>query len=591
MAEAKLPYASGDDPAIVEANRKYQEAQRLLSESLDSRKNRFFDPTLLAMAQGFLTPGQTGSFGESLGNVAKNVGAVQEQETKLDQDIAQRRLGLAGQGVEMAKLQSNDAATRKFIESLKGGEPTQPATQTAPQTALPTGGLPTPAAPPNAPATPPVAGPLSGPVVTPVRDTAPPPAPIPTPTPAPTPAPVPAPVPAPTPPPTPQGGLPPPQNLRGVRVQPENPTAFPSMPEFLELNAGKGLPVADLVKDYQTKIAPNINMKVDGGYLNQRTGEIIPTVTAKNIDTPIYGPKYGGKTFNIPENDAIILYELQRQNNLKAYEAYADNIFGASNVGDDGKPIAPKSVKEKERAEEREKAISAADTAEEVESRKDFAAKNKKVNDTLTTATQMRAFANDKDFEKMTGILSNDKISSAFAKLVGEGIGGKGFSVGIPAIEDVLRNLNLNKQQQAKYRLFLQTAVQMQLDAEIAMKGSTSNNERNILSNARIGPQDTAEAVRMKADLLTTQAQFNRRAYREFKASEMTAEKFLDSPKFEQMHLDHMKKLADLSVGLTQLAAPTAAKPEKPASGAVTPSSDFIRDAKTGIIRKKKEGE
>lgn len=531
MAEAKLPYASGDDPAIVEANRKYQEAQRLLSESLDSRKNRFFDPTLLAMAQGFLTPGQTGSFGESLGNVAKNVGAVQEQETKLDQDLAQRRLGLAGQGVEMAKLQSNDAATRKFIESLKGGELTQPAPQTAPQAALPAGGLPTPAAPTNAPA-----------------------APIPAPAPV---SPPPAPVPAPA---APQGALPS-INLRGVKVQPENLTAFPSMTEFLQLNQGKGLPVADLVRDYQTKIAPNINMKVDGGYLNQRTGEMFTAVSAKNIDTPIYGSKYKGATFNIPENDAIILRQLQRENKLKEYETYADNVLGASNVGADGKPTAPKSVEERERAKEKEKTIAAADTAEEVESRKNFAQRGKNANDTLATANTMRRFTENPNFSKMTGILSDDKISSGIATLIREGIGSRNFSIGVPAIEDVMRNAKLNKEEQAQYRVFLMQTAQMQLDAEKSMKGSTTERERLLLGNAKISPQDTAKAVRMKADLLTAKAQFDKLAYREFKKSKMTAEEFLDSPEYEKIHVQLVEDLANLSVGITQLAAPAAAKP------------------------------
>ena len=56
MAEAKAPTASylpGEDLDTLEANRRYQEALSKLTESLDSRKNRFFDPTLLAMAQGF----------------------------------------------------------------------------------------------------------------------------------------------------------------------------------------------------------------------------------------------------------------------------------------------------------------------------------------------------------------------------------------------------------------------------------------------------------------------------------------------------------------------------------------------------------
>ena len=45
-------YVSGEDPATVEANRVYQDALARLSQSLDTRKNRFFDPVWLAAAQG-----------------------------------------------------------------------------------------------------------------------------------------------------------------------------------------------------------------------------------------------------------------------------------------------------------------------------------------------------------------------------------------------------------------------------------------------------------------------------------------------------------------------------------------------------------
>ena len=73
MAAAQAPTASylpGEDSETLEANRRYQEALTRLTESLDNRKNRFFDPVMLAAAQGFLAPTQTGGFGESLGNVA-----------------------------------------------------------------------------------------------------------------------------------------------------------------------------------------------------------------------------------------------------------------------------------------------------------------------------------------------------------------------------------------------------------------------------------------------------------------------------------------------------------------------------------------
>ncbi len=562
--KTEIPYATGDDPTTVAANQRYQEAQKLLSESLDNRKNRFFDPVWLAAAQGFAAPTQTGGFGESFGNAAKAVGAAQEQEAKGDQEIAQQRVNLAGQGVEMAKLQSNDLATRKLIERLGGG-------QKAP---APTGALPTPAAPINGPAAAPLAGPLSAPAA--------PPAPAP---PAGVQAPVTPPVGSPFPDrglsqaapissSTPPGGLAQasmPQenfNIRGIPVGNPDPLAYPNLQEFLEMQQGKGRPLADLMTEYQTKIAPHANMKLDSGVFSPRTGMIQPSVTGKNMDTPIFGPGYEGKTFNIPENDAIQLRQYQREQNWPAYQALADNVTGKTHgVGADGKPAKPKSVEERRLEEEKNKAVSAADTAEEVESRRNFAQRGKNANDTLATANTIRRFTEDPNFSKMTGILSNDKISSGIATLIRDGIGGAGFSIGVPAIEEVMRNANLSKEEQAKYRVFLMHTAQMQLDAEKSMKGSTTERERLILGNSKISPQDTSEAVRMKADLLTAKAQFDKRAYKVFKSSGMTADEFLDSPKFEQMHVKLMEDLAGISTGITKL-APAAAKPaEKPAKG------------------------
>ena len=118
MAEAKTPsaqYLAGDDPASIEANRRYQEALAALTESLDNRK-RMFDPTLLAMAQGFLAPTQTGGFGESLSNVAKNVGAAQEAEDRRTQELLQQRLAAAGQGLELQRLKSRDAELARYLD-------------------------------------------------------------------------------------------------------------------------------------------------------------------------------------------------------------------------------------------------------------------------------------------------------------------------------------------------------------------------------------------------------------------------------------------------------------------------------------------
>ena len=48
-----------------DAMQEYLDAQKNARDKYDERNNRLFDPTLLAMAQGFLAPTKTGGFGES----------------------------------------------------------------------------------------------------------------------------------------------------------------------------------------------------------------------------------------------------------------------------------------------------------------------------------------------------------------------------------------------------------------------------------------------------------------------------------------------------------------------------------------------
>jgi hypothetical protein len=112
--------SAGDD-----AEQKYQQALTELMQRLDTRKNRLFDPVLLAMAQGFANPGQTGSFGEALGNVAQKVGAAEAQRQKEDIDISQLRLQVA-QG---AREQASKIRGQEAFRGLLGGQ--QPAAQDA----------------------------------------------------------------------------------------------------------------------------------------------------------------------------------------------------------------------------------------------------------------------------------------------------------------------------------------------------------------------------------------------------------------------------------------------------------------------------
>jgi hypothetical protein len=228
-------------------------------------------------------------------------------------------------------------------------------------------------------------------------------------------------------------------------------------------------------------------------------------------------------------------------------------------------------------------ALAAATTAQEIENRKDFATRGKDSSEMLATANVMRSFTADPNFNKMTGILSNDKISSGIGLLFRDGIGGKNFSIGIPAIEDIMRNAGLTKEQQATYRTFLMYTAQMQLNAEKAMKGSTTERERLILGNANISPQDTAETVRRKADLLTTKGQFDRQAARAFKSSKMTAEEFLDSPQYMGMYDKYFEDISSIATGLKAYQNPAAAAPAGTQPAGTPPVSDPIKAARDRV--------
>ena len=133
--------------------------------------------------------------------------------------------------------------------------------------------------------------------------------------------------------------------------------------------------------------------------------------------------------------------------------------------------------------------------------------------------------------------------------------------------------------------------VESQLAKTKYMKGAVSNFEQSLLGNAGINAQDTPETIRMKADLFTRRAQFDRRVARDFKTSKMTADDYLDSDRYAKMRDQYNTDLSELSFGGKVLVpAMSANTPSTPAASG-QPSAGFIRDPLTGVIRKKKAGE
>jgi hypothetical protein len=567
MAEAKAPSASylpGDDPDTVEANRRYQEALTKLTESLDTRKNRFFDPVMLAAAQGFLAPTQTGGFGESLGNAAGKIGAAEAAALKEEQDFLQQKLGVAGQGLELQRLKARDAALERYLNPAAETSAPPAGPLTGPQAGaiagVRAGPLPSEAGP-FAPPAQPAGGGLTQAQSFPVP---PPPPPMPA-APA-APAPAPSPVKA-TVVGSPQGALTAMEmnkpagfeNIEGIQVMPPNPN-FMTGRDYVRLNRfDKTKSPGDLIKEGQ-EIEQKRYRDKEGGVQDLATGKFYQFPTGKTEEIQLYG--YPG-THKVDARTAARL-SLLAANDDPAYHDLAKRVVqGPRQAGppqEGAKPNLLKSQQELALDAEKAKTLQAAQISQEVEDRKNFTQRARDADETITTANVFRRFATDPNAKSMFGILNNDKISSGVATLVRDGIGLPGFTVGTKAIEDVMRNAGLNAADQAKYRTFLMYATQMQLQQSKYMKGAVSDFEQRLMANAGITAQDTPEAIRMKSDLMTRRAQFDRRVAKVFKSSKMTADEFLDSDKYSEMRDKYNEDLSDLTSG-SKMLVPASAKP------------------------------
>jgi type II secretory pathway pseudopilin PulG len=120
-----------EDERVVQ---EYKDQQKMLMDSLVNRK-QLFDPTLLAMAQGFLSPTKSGSFGESLGNVAAAVAPVQQAEEQRAREIAKMRFDMAQQNLQTHQATTADKAFNEMVTRIR--PPVAPPASGAPASALP----------------------------------------------------------------------------------------------------------------------------------------------------------------------------------------------------------------------------------------------------------------------------------------------------------------------------------------------------------------------------------------------------------------------------------------------------------------------
>ena len=621
MAEPKggLGYI-GDNPEAIQSA---ESALERLSKAYEARNKQFFDPQMLAMAEGFLAPTRSGSFGESLGNAANRLRLAQESQGKQEIESAQGNLAIIQQKAALEQ-QKRLGTEYKGLRQDMGLLPPQ---EGAPAPGQPLTGQP-PAAgqaaeqPPN-----PMASmfnmefdfskpmPVDKAAILAKNEAA---------------------------------------GIRGavskldiqkaerdnIKYQPgfvhdQNTGKLKLIPKYGEPNVeayipafgdhpGGSLKVPASTKaalDYASemgspaywdlaKLAVNGPPRPSGQAPSQpprqeaqrvpagptafagapsptQTGAIqtppplqvqqLPPLEGSKGAVPLPAPQPAPAA--PPPAAPVTPPVSQRRPTIEEAEAAKARREMNLRIEEDRKKAEQKAALE--RNEIRPRALETQATEQEVKARQEIADNSKEANDTIAYANQFRKYAGLPNAKQMFGILNNQELSSGIAKLITNTVQAGSVKIGMPEIEEVMRNANMNEKEQAQYRSFLQLATQLQLQRAKYMKGSVSNYEQGILGNAGITAQDTPETIRMKADIMAARAQFDRQVARRFKDSKQDAAAFLSSDEYINVMIpEYHARLDRLIAGETRLESKPPSQPRTPAQGSIIPRADALAGIK-----------
>ena len=578
MDKAKAPsasYLTEQSPEAIEANRRYQEALAKLTESLDTRKNQFFDPVWLAAAQGFAAPTQTGGFGESFGNAAKSIGAAQELESKREQEIAQQRLGAAGQGVELQRMKERDAALSKYLDGSGVGP--QPAPVAAPRAGPLSTPLPASPEVPEAPTGPGALSRAAAPSTT-----------------------------APSVPVvgSPQGALTameankPPgfEGIEGIQVAPANPS-FMTGRDYVRLNrSDRTKSPGDLIKEGQ-EIEQKRYRDKEGGVLDLATGKFYQYPSGKQEEVTIHG--YPG----LHKIDARVAAKLSLLglNNDPAYHELARQVMqGPPRPVSEGKSEEKLPLRKslQEMAIEQKEAESRASKLGEADAKKESSLSDTKATASRVYGSATRVLNSLKESPNFFGIFERTGYGPAILGAVDAGIRTQSGSISIGDLQSAVTKVMPNVSQKDLDNVKKAAAELAEIELQytklyVSGDGAITEGERKIVRAIPGTVSSSPEVLRTRMELLKSRAQFDLdvadafeqwqdknpgRPYREFERK---------SSLYKDIKKGFEEETEKMFGGIK--AVPTRQRKEEAASG--SPSSGFIRDPKTGVIRRKKEGE
>jgi hypothetical protein len=558
-----------------DAMQTYLNAQKRANEAFEERNNRLFDPIALAAAQGFLAPTKTGSFGESLGNVAASLGPAQSAEEKRTMEMAKMRLDMATQGLSTEIQQNQALMKQRLINEDLGPDSPYAKPPVAPQVAP----QPAPPAPP--------AGALPS-VGQPPAVTAPPAQ-------APVQAPLSMAQPAPVAPQTPAPQAPQQAPITQAPQQPTGTQLFPAQPEGLtaqeKLEYKRGLAAGkdpyEIRKDIMETRRKNILVNQAGtSAVNLITGQrhgFDPTPT----DTYIYG--YG--SYKIPATYATMLGEAQ-QDPDKYAELAKMILFGPqpkpaqpaqpsapnatpTGAAPAGAPAQRPTTAQAEIEEARKKELATGEAKNEVDRRKTLPDDIRRYDSLARSADSLYEIV-DKN-PKGFGTFDKAGLLPAIGTLVRDGIRANRVNVDMGGFEDAFRAANPRIKDSDINAVRLGAAEQANIElnyANMFLKGTgpITEGERAIVRRAGAGNVSMSpEVLKLRAQAVSKRASYERddlNAYREFIVNNpnSTYLNYMNTPKYKSLYDDYDKDMRKIA-GVTSTKQQRG-KPDLKAAGA-----------------------
>jgi hypothetical protein len=475
------PVLPGEE--IPEQNIATEQALENMMAALERRKQKpFFDPTLLSLAAGFLTPTKTGGFGESLGYAAQNLAGGMDAERKREAENLAFESGVLGQAAAIEQMKRRDKEFARLLgdtgERVPAGVEEIVVKGRGEQGKR-----------------------ISGSEVY-------------------------------TPP-----GLPP---TMGVSFMPPNPNILTSK-EYYEIAArDPKISAAEAVKTAQ-EMERNRYIENAQGVIDRRTGLRFEVTGSDLVERELTNPKTGAVgTYKIPQNIAIRLDHNKLLGNQEAVDFYTRMVFGenmpapakasgatgvspqvsgAAPSAPTGRPAvaqAPtsgiKSVAEKAIDLEAQKTLATELAKTEAEQQTAIVNEGRRAGPTITLGNQLIQLASAPDANEIYGLARNDqKFMAILTDMIGSGIQlGGGYSVSVPVLSDIYRTFKFTPDQQQRYQYALQKFREMAIKMSEFAKGSVSNYEQTLFSQASVNENDLPGTIRMKAEAMKVRAEFEK---------------------------------------------------------------------------------